>query len=254
MAGGLALQGLLPIVNSFGVFLASRANEQIYNNATEKTKIIYVCHYAGLIPAGPGKSHQSLRDISLFGALPNCIILEPCNAAETKQMVAWCVENAEENCMIRLIISPSPRTIQLPRDYRFEIGKGAVIKDGDDAILLGYGPVMLNEALTASEALESKGISLKVVNLPWLNRIDQNWLAETIGACETVFAIDDHSVYGGLGDHLLNSFMASDKLRHKQLVKFGIEEHAACGTPPEALRYHKMDGTSLAERIAAELA
>ncbi|MDJ0874611.1 MAG: 1-deoxy-D-xylulose-5-phosphate synthase N-terminal domain-containing protein, partial [Desulfobacterales bacterium] len=55
-AGGLALQGLLPVVNSFGVFLASRANEQIYTNATEKTKIIYVCHYAGLIPAGPGKS------------------------------------------------------------------------------------------------------------------------------------------------------------------------------------------------------
>ncbi|MBW2581377.1 MAG: 1-deoxy-D-xylulose-5-phosphate synthase, partial [Deltaproteobacteria bacterium] len=75
MAGGLALQGLLPIVNSFGVFLASRANEQIYNNATENSKIIYVCHYAGLIPAGPGKSHQSLRDISLFGALPNCVIL-----------------------------------------------------------------------------------------------------------------------------------------------------------------------------------
>ncbi len=74
-AGGLALQGLLPVVNSFGVFLASRANEQIYTNATEKTKIIYVCHYAGLIPAGPGKSHQSVRDISLFGALPNVITI-----------------------------------------------------------------------------------------------------------------------------------------------------------------------------------
>ena len=254
MAGGLALQGFLPIVNSFGVFLASRANEQIYNNATEKTKIIYVCHYAGLIPAGPGKSHQSLRDISLFGALPNCTILEPCNAAETKEMVAWCVENADENCMIRLVISPSPRTIQLPQDYQFEFGKGAVIEDGNDAVLFGYGPVMLNEALTASETLKSKGISLKVVNLPWLNRIDLAWLEETIGNNETVFAMDDHSVYGGLGDQLLNSFMASNSLRDKRLVKLGIEEHAACGTPPEALRYHKMDGASLAERITEALA
>ncbi len=93
MAGGLALHGLLPVVNSFGVFLASRANEQIYNNATENTKIIYVCHYAGLIPAGPGKSHQSLRDISLFGALPNCVVLEPCNAVETRQALEWCVES-----------------------------------------------------------------------------------------------------------------------------------------------------------------
>ena len=94
-AGGLALQGFLPIVNSFGVFLASRSNEQIYNNATEKTKIIYVCHYAGLIPAGPGKSHQSIRDISLFGALPNCVIIEPCNAVETREALKWCVSRSD---------------------------------------------------------------------------------------------------------------------------------------------------------------
>ncbi len=108
MAGGLALQGLLPIVNSFGVFLASRANEQIYNNATENTKIIYVCHYAGLIPAGPGKSHQSLRDVSLFGALPNCVILEPCNTIEVKKALNWCVEETRDTCMMRLVISPVP--------------------------------------------------------------------------------------------------------------------------------------------------
>ena len=63
MAGGLARAGLLPVVNSFSNFLAARANEQIYNNASERTKIIYACHYSGLIPAGPGKSHQSIRDI-----------------------------------------------------------------------------------------------------------------------------------------------------------------------------------------------
>ena len=74
MAGGLARTGLLPVVNSFASFLASRANEQIYNNATERSKVIYVCHFGGLIPAGPGKSHQSVRDISLFGALPDCTI------------------------------------------------------------------------------------------------------------------------------------------------------------------------------------
>jgi transketolase len=76
MAGGLALQGLLPIVNSFGVFLASRANEQIYNNATENTKIIYVCHYAGIIPAGPGRSHQS--------------VLAPCPIVSSwSHVIAW---------------------------------------------------------------------------------------------------------------------------------------------------------------------
>jgi transketolase len=249
MAGGLALQGLLPIVNSFGVFLASRANEQIYNNATENSKIIYVCHYAGLIPAGPGKSHQSLRDISLFGALPNCVILEPCNGKETKHALEWCVEEAEANCMMRLVISPSPRTIILPEDYDFSFGKGTVLKEGKDAVLFSYGPVMLNEALTAAEMLSEQDFSLKIVNLPWLNRIDDKWLAETIGDCETIFSLDNHSEYGGLGDHLLNALMLSDNLHNKKLIKFAVEEHPACGTPQEALSYHRLDGKSLVRRV-----
>jgi transketolase len=249
MAGGLALQGLLPIVNSFGVFLASRANEQIYNNATENTKIIYVCHYAGLIPAGPGKSHQSLRDISLFGALPNCVILEPCNGVETKRALEWCVDNAEENCMIRLVISPSPRTIILPEDYDFSFGKGTVLKEGKDAVLFSYGPVMLHEALTAAEMLADQSFSLRVVNLPWLNRLNEKWLEETIADCQTIFALDNHSEYGGLGDLLLNGLMLSHAWRHKKLIKFAIAEHAACGTPQEALRHHALDGESLVERI-----
>jgi len=183
MAGGLALQGLLPIVNSFGVFLASRANEQIYANASERTKIIYVCHYAGLIPAGPGKSHQSLRDISLLGAIPNCVIMEPCNGVETKEMVSWCIEEATQVCMIRLVISPSPRTIQLPEDYELTVGKGCVLKEGGDAVVFSYGPVMLNEALVASDLLEKEDFGLKVVNMPWLNRVDKSWMEETIGGC-----------------------------------------------------------------------
>ena len=249
MAGGLALQGLLPIVNSFGVFLASRANEQIYNNATENTKIIYVCHYAGLIPAGPGKSHQSLRDISLFGALPNCVILEPCNGVETKRALEWCVDEAQDNCMMRLVISPSPRAITLPENYNFSFGKGTVIKEGKDAVLFAYGPVMLNEALTAAEMLEKRDFSLKIVNLPWLNRLEDKWLAETIGDYETIFVVDNHSQYGGLGDNLLNALMLSDNLRDKKLFKFAVEEHPACGTPPETLAYHRLDGKSLADRV-----
>ena len=253
-AGGLALQGFLPIVNSFGVFLASRSNEQIYNNATEKTKIIYVCHYAGLIPAGPGKSHQSLRDISLFGALPNCTIIEPCNGIETAQALEWCVNQAKQNCMLRLIISPSPRSIVLPDEYRFTFGRGAVVNEGRDAILFSYGPVMMNEALTAAELLQPEGISLKVVNLPWLNEVDLDWLEEVSGDCEYLFSLDNHSGYGGLGDLLLNGLMLSPELRTRRLKKFAVDEFPACGTPRETLGYHKLDGKSLAERIIKAIA
>ena len=87
MAGGLALMGLLPIVNSFASFLTARANEQIYNNSTENTKIIYMCLYAGILPAGAGKSHQSLRDISLLSSIPNMKIYHPYNFLETRKIL-----------------------------------------------------------------------------------------------------------------------------------------------------------------------
>jgi transketolase len=248
-AGGLALQGLLPVCNSFGVFLASRSNEQIYNNATERTKIIYVCHYAGLIPAGPGKSHQSLRDVSLLGALPNMVILEPCNALETTKVLDWCVDDAVDNCMLRLVISPSPRTIELPPDYRLEFGRGTVLRDGVDAIVLAYGPVMLHEALKASEILAERGFGLKVVDMPWLNRVDAAWLDGVLAGFDTVFVIDDHAPYGALGEAVLGRVNDSDSLRGTPVVKLGVDGYPACGTPQEALAAHALDAASIAARI-----
>ncbi len=249
-AGGLAKQGFLPIVNSFGVFLSSRSNEQIYNNATELTKIIYVCHYSGMIPAGPGKSHQSVRDISLFGALPNMVIVEPVNAVETKATLEWCVKFAKENCMIRLIISPSPQTISLPQNYEFIFGRGSVIREGNDAVIFAYGPVMANEALKAGDELAKREFSLKIINMPWLNRVDIGWFESVIGDCAAIYVLDDHFIYGGLGDSLLNAINCSKALKQKKFKKFGIEnEYPACGTPKEVLSYHKLDGESLAARI-----
>ncbi|RJQ39001.1 MAG: 1-deoxy-D-xylulose-5-phosphate synthase [Dehalococcoidia bacterium] len=248
-AGGLALQGFLPIVNSFGVFLASRANEQIYTNSTEGTKIIYVCHYAGLIPAGPGQSHQSLRDISLLGAMPNLVAIEPANATETALALEWCVNEAKENCMLRLVISPSPRTIALPANYKFEPGQGCVLRNGNGAAIFAYGPVMLNEVLLAGELLAEKGFALKVVNMPWLNRVDVAWFEAVTGDCSNIFVLDDHSPYGGLGDNLLNASLSSVKLRARKFHKFAVEGFPACGTPAEALAYHRLDGENLAERI-----
>jgi transketolase len=251
MAGGLARQGLLPVVNSFASFLASRANEQIYNNASEKSKIIYALHYAGLIPAGPGKSHQSLRDISLFAALPNCTIIQPCNAAETHMVMEYSVEEAKENVALRLIIGPSPRKIQLPEDYKLTFGKGVGLTEGKDAIMFAYGPVMLHEALLASELLAERGVGLKVINLPWLNRVDIKWLEDTIKPYELVFVLEDHHPAGALADHLLELLAASRNqlLAKRQLIRFAVEGWPACGTPQEALKYHRLDGASLAERV-----
>jgi transketolase len=249
MAGGLAKMGFLPVVNSFASFLSSRANEQIYNNCTENHKIIYAFHYAGLIPAGPGKSHQSIRDISLVRALPNVEILQPCNPNETFMLVDYCVNKAVSNCVIRMNIGPSPREIHLPRSYWLERGKGVVLREGKDAVIIGYGPVMLNEALVAAEILACEDFDLEVVNLPWLNISDHDWLKGITTKHDQIFVIEDHARPGGLGEFLLSELKDMGSLDHLDFTIFSIDGYPACGSPAEALKFHGLDGDSLAKRI-----
>jgi transketolase len=242
-AAGLARHGFLPVVNSFASFLAARANEQIYNQASEGTKVVYALHYAGLIPAGPGKSHQSIRDISLLGALPGTTIVQPANAEETRALVRWAVAEATGTVAIRLAIGPSPRRIEL--DSAVELGRGRVVREGADAVLFAYGPVLLHEALTASELLAEDGFGLAVVNLPWLNTVDADWLGDLVDTHQHVLVLEDHAPVGGLGDTLRRV------LDGRALTVFGVEGWPACGTPSEALRYHGLDGASLAARVLA---
>jgi len=245
-AAGMARHGLLPVVNSFASFLASRANEQIYNQASEGSKVLYALHYAGLIPAGPGKSHQSVRDISLLGALPNMTIVQPASWEETGALLRWAVNDADESVAVRLVIGPSPRRLDLPASV--SPGRGTVLHEGSDAVLLAYGPVMLHEALLAAERLaEISELSLRVVAMTWLNRFDEDWLATEVGAFEHVFVLEDHASVGGLGDGLRAA------LPGRAVTVFGVEGWPACGTPAEALRFHALDGASVAERIAAQV-
>ena len=244
-AAGLARHGLLPVVNSFASFLASRANEQIYNQVSERTKVVYGLHYAGLIPAGPGKSHQSLRDISLLGALPGLTIVQPANADETAKLLRWGVEAAEVSVAIRLAIGPSPRRVELPGGEP-RMGRGHLLREGGDAVLIAYGPVLLHEALLASELLAARGLGIAVVSMPWLNRFHPEWLEE-IASYERVLVLEDHSPVGGLADALRR------ELDSPRIAAFGVEGWPACGTPYEALRAHGLDGTSLSERVAAHV-
>jgi transketolase len=203
--------------------------------------VLYALHYAGLIPAGPGKSHQSLRDISLLAALPNVTIVQPGTLEETAALLRWAVEDSEESVALRLAIGPSPRRIELP-GYVPAVGRGTVLHEGSDAVVLAYGPVLLHEALLAAERM---ALSVQVVDMPWLNRFDAEWLTAEVGAFEHVFVVEDHAPAGGLGDALRR------ELPGRVVAVFGVEGWPACGTPAEALRYHGLDGASLAARIAA---
>jgi transketolase len=110
---------------------------------------------------------------------------------------------------------------------------------------------MLHEALCAEETVRSQGFGLKVINMPWLNRFDRDWLIQELSPCRSIYVIEDHSPIGGLGDHLLHALCDTGLMTNRKFKKFGVEGYLACGTPQEALRSHEMDGASLARRILA---
>ena len=176
-------------------------------------------------------------------------IIQPCNAAETEMVVSYCINHTNNNCVIRMNISPSPRTIRLPDNYKLTAGKGVIIRGGSDAIIFAYGPVMLNQALLTSEILAMRGFGLEVVNMPWLNRLDTNWLENIIRNHVKIFVLEDHAPIGGLGDFLLHQMIKYNMLDSKQFKIFSVEGFPACGTPSEALQYHGLNGESLAKSI-----
>jgi transketolase len=254
MAGGMARMGLLPVVNSFASFLASRANEQIYTNACEGTKIIYGCHFAGMIPAGPGKSHQSVRDIGLLGSIPNLTIYQPMSQDESRLATRWAILESQENVALRLCIGPSPRRIELPGGAIPPIGQGILLREGKGTLVIGYGPVMLHEILGAAETLSEDGEGPGVMAMPWLNRIDGAWLASAVQDYTRIIVVEDHMRGGGLGERLASALAQGGLLEGRSYEVFGLDEYPECGTPLEVLGRHQLDAASLTQRISGRAA
>ncbi|HZR26901.1 MAG TPA: transketolase C-terminal domain-containing protein [Vicinamibacterales bacterium] len=252
-AGGAALRGLLPVVHSFACFLSDRPNEQIFNNATERTKVVYVGSLAGVIPGGPGHSHQCVRDIAALSAIPGLTLVEPSCEREVAMATAFAMRASTGACYVRLVSVPWEITFDLPADYELQVGRGVTLVDGDDAVLFGYGPVTLSEAATAARLLrERRGVSLRVVNLPWLNRIDPVWLRDVVGSRSAVFTLDNHLIDGGQGDMILRT-LAELGLVPPVAQRIGVSGIPVCGQNDEVLRAHGLDADSLCATIAAAL-
>lgn len=247
-AGGMALQGYLPIVHSFACFLTTRANEQIYNNATEKTKIIYCGSLAGLLPAAPGHSHQSVRDIDILSAVPGLDLIQPSCEQEVRMMVDYCFNTSLCSSYLRLTSIPYDIPFRLPDNYTIKKGQGCLLKNGKDVLLIAYGPVMLSNAYRAAELLEKEdGVKVSVLNFPWLNTVDTVWFESLLSKYNVVVTIDDHYVKGGQGE-MLCSVLArlKNKLRIRSL---GVEEIPHCGLNDEVLLSHSLDMVSVRDKV-----
>lgn len=249
VAGGMALKGLIPVVHSFACFLSARPNEQIYNNATERTKIIYVGSLAGVVPGGPGHSHQAVRDISSLAAVPGLTLVEPSCEAEVGMLLDWCVNSAKGSCYLRLVSLPWEIQYELPTAYRIKLGQGTTLLDGNDVAIIAYGPVLLSAAIDAANILRSEhGIGAKVINLPWLNTVDGEWLVSELGDIHRVLCLDNHFVVGGQGDAIRRALpeRVNEAIRVKQ---FGVSQIPPSGSNAQVLSAVLLDGKAIARVV-----
>jgi transketolase len=252
MAAGMARRGALPVVHSFACFLAARPNEQMYNQASENSKVIYVGSLAGLLPGGPGHSHQSVRDISALAAIPNLVLAEPCAEAELHALYDTLLNRVDESAYLRLVSVKWPMPFDYPVDHRQELGKGWIVRDGTDAVVFGYGPWMLANAFEAAAHLErDAAISVRLVNLPWLNRVDSVWLQEVLGNRRTVVTLDNHYVQGGQGQMIAAAVAGLGLEPAVRVSSIGVTTLPECGTNDEVLAYHGLDVAGLVRQIGS---
>lgn len=252
MAGGLALRGLLPVCHSFACFLSTRANEQIYNNATERTHVVYVASLAGVLPGGPGHSHQSVRDISAVGAVPGLVAVAPSTEAEVERALAWCCREHRGPAWLRLESVPCQVPFEVP-DAPLELGVGHVLRPGVDALFIGYGPTLLSEAWRAADALLEDGLRVGVIALPWLNHLSSWWLLRVISGVKHVFSLDNHLPQGGQGDRIAEVMALATGAKLPRLHRFAVEGLPACGSASDVLRRHGLDAWSLRQRALGVL-
>jgi transketolase len=235
-AGALALGGMLPAVHSFASFLTPRANEQVFNNATERSKVIYAGMLAGIVPGGPGHSHQSIRDIALMGCVPGMACLEPATEEEARRCVEWAVFEADGPVYLRFVSVPWELGFGPPPGEPLVRGRGTVVRTEGDIVVVCTGPVLASQAYALGDSA--------LVLLPWLRDIDGPWLAD-LAAGRRIVVLDNHWVRGGQGD----AVRAALPGEHVDVI--GIDRVPECGSNEEVLRAHGLDAVSLRERLRA---
>lgn len=252
VAGGLASAGLLPFVHSFSCFLHARPNEQIYNNASERRRVVYVGALAGLTPGGPGHSHQAVRDTGALGAIPDLVLLQPASPAQVRLAVDYC-RTAPHSVYLRLASTPCQAEVLGLPSGPLLLGRGSVVREGGPIVAVGAGPTVLTQLLRAADELRGSSVELTVVNLPWLNRVDRDWLSGLATRSSYVLVVEDHYTRGGQADLLARELMELALPEPPRFRGLGLTGIPACGTDDEVLAAHGMDAGALAELIRSDV-
>lgn len=196
VAAGLAASGYTVFASSFAMFAAGRAFEQVRNSIGYPHLNVKIgATHAGISVGEDGASHQCCEDIGLMRTIPGMVILNPADDIEARLCVLAAAEH-DGPVYMRFGRLAVPRVFD--ESYKFEIGKGAVLKDGTDVTIIATG-LMVNEALMAAEKLADEGISARVVNIATIKPIDRDIIVDSAKKTGVIVTAEEHNIIGGLG-------------------------------------------------------
>lgn len=249
IAAGLSTCGKIPFVSSFAMFAAGRNFEQVRNSIGYPHLNVKIgATHAGITVGEDGASHQCLEDVALMRTIPGMTVIVPSDDIEAKAAVMAAAET-DGPFYMRFGRAAVPVINDRP-DYKFEVGKAVVVKDGTDMVIFANG-VCVAEALGAAEKLAADGINAAVVNVHTVKPIDQDTILEFAKKTNRVFTVEEHSVIGGLGSAVCDVLSENYPVKVK---KIGVYDRFGKSGPAGALmKEFQLDAEGIYHQIKAAL-
>ena len=245
IAAGMATTGKVPFCSSFAMFAAGRAYEQVRNSvAYPHLNVKIGATHAGISVGEDGATHQCLEDLSLMRTIPGMVVINPADAIEAKAAVKAAYEY-DGPVYLRFGRLAVP-VINDNADYKFEIGKGLVLREGTDVSIIATG-LEVNFALEAAEMLAKDGINAEVVNIHTIKPIDRELILKTAEKTGLVVTVEEHSIYGGLGSAVAE--ILSEEMP-TVVKRIGVNDtFGESGPAVELLHKYKLDGEGVYQQI-----
>ena len=247
IAAGIASTGKVPFCSSFAMFAAGRAFEQVRNSVGYPHLNVKIgATHAGISVGEDGASHQCNEDIALMRTIPGMTIINPSDDVEAKAAVeaAYKMDGPVYLRFGRLAVP----VINDRPDYKFEIGKGVVLKEGKDLTIIATG-LEVNESLEAAKKLAEDGIDAEVINIHTIKPIDADLIVKSASKTGKVVTVEEHSVIGGLGGAVAE--VLSEKCPTKML-RIGVKDtFGESGPAVKLLAKYELDAEGIYKQIKA---
>ena len=244
IAAGLAKQGFLPYVQTFGPFLCVRALDQIHNDvAYNDYPVRLIGTHAGL-SSGYGPTHNTIIEFGVMNSLPNMTMVAPCDAEQCKKLLRKSLSYPKP-IYIRIPRGEEPLVYQADYEYEYEIGKANVIQEGTDLNFIATGMGVYN-AVQAARQLEEKGYNVGVIDMHTIKPIDKEAIIQAAKKSGAIITVEDHNILGGLGSIVADVLMEAGVFA--RLKKIGVPDtFVEFGYPEEIYPYYGMDGAGIAK-------